>query len=290
MGPFSRIISNPIMRWLGHTRPLRTFPLSDFDRMRYELRPGDVILLEGRSHVADVIRAVTNSPWTHAAMYIGKLHDIEDSDIREMIDLHCTPKRTDQLIVESQLGLGTVVRALQVYRGEHLRICRPKGIHYQDVQKILNYAVHQLGKPYNVRQILDLLRFLLPWAIFPRRWRSSLFQHNAGYETKQVCSTMIAEAFGKVQFPILPLMRENDDKQVKLYRRNPKLCTPSDFDYSPYFEIIKYPFWDVSEPAAYRDLPWSVNSDWEKTTVPSSTVASEVPVGSMASPQTQAPD
>ena len=48
----------------------------------------------------------------------------------------------------------------------------------------------------------------------------------------------------------LALLRE-------LYRRNPKLCVPSDFDYSPYFEIIKYPFFDFSAQSSYRLLPWS---------------------------------
>lgn len=298
MGIFSHLISDPIMRWLAHARPKREFPLSDFERMRYELRPGDIILVEGRSRVANVIRSVTNSPWSHAALYLGKLHDIEDADVRDQISAHSELQATDQLIVESQLGLGTVVRSLEVYRGEHLRICRPKGIHIEDVQEVTAYAVSQLGKAYNVRHILDLMRFLLPWSVFPRRWRSSLFQHNAGNETKQVCSTMIAEAFGKVQFPILPLIKKGQDKQVRLYRRNPKLCTPSDFDYSPYFEIIKYPFLDVSEHASYRSLPWSGNSDWQKSAHPQSTRASEIPVGSSAdtsvsasdSPQVNAPD
>jgi len=293
MGIFSRTISDPIIRWLAHQRPMREFPLSDFERMRYELRPGDVILLEGRSRVADVIRSVTNSPWSHAALYIGRLHDIEDASIREMVDTHGSPRRTDQLIIESQLGLGTIVRSLEVYRGEHLRICRPKGIQIVDVQEILNYAVHQLGKAYNIRHILDLMRFLIPWSVFPRRWRSTLFQHNAGEETKQVCSTMIAEAFGRVQFPILPLMKHDDAKQVRLFRRNPKLCTPSDFDYSPYFEIIKYPFWDISEQASYRALPWSGNADWEDLKPPSSTAASEMPSGAaetVGNSLTSAPD
>ena len=297
MGIFSHTISDPIIRWLAHQQPMREFPLSDFERMRYELRPGDVILLEGRSRVADVIRSVTNSPWSHAALYLGRLHDIEDSSIRELVDAHCSPKRTDQLIIESQLGLGTIVRTLEVYRGEHLRICRPKGIQIDDVQEILNYSVHQLGKAYNIRHILDLMRFLFPWGIFPRRWRSTLFEHNAGEETKQVCSTMIAEAYGRVQFPILPLMKHDDAKQVRLFRRNPKLCTPSDFDYSPYFEIIKYPFWDISEQASYRTLPWSGNAGWEEVKPPSSTAASEVPTGSSETPlasvdnsQASAPD
>ena len=57
---------------------------------------------------------------------------------------------------------------------------------------------------------------------------------------------MIAEAFATVQFPILPLVQRDEGDHMQLFRRNPKLCTPSDFDYSPYFEIIKYPFLDLT--------------------------------------------
>ena len=287
MGLFSSTISDPILRWLSHNRPKRDFPLSDFERMRYELRTCDIILLEGRSRVANVIRSVTYSPWSHAALYLGKLHDIENADTRALIEAHCRPDMTEQLIIESQLGLGTVIRSLEVYRGEHLRICRPKGVHMDDVQKIVSYAVQQLGKPYDVRHILDLLRFLLPWAVLPRRWRSSLFQHNAGPQTKTLCSTMIAEAFGSVQFPILPLIKENDDNQMRLFRRNPKLCTPSDFDYSPYFEIIKYPFLDVSEHASYRTLPWSGQTTWEDPIPNPATTVAESPAQTRNAPETE---
>jgi hypothetical protein len=121
---------------------------------------------------------------------------------------------------------------------------------------VVRYAVSRLGVDYDVRQILDLARFLFPWTIMPRRWRSSLFQHNAGSSTRTVCSTMIAEAFAFVQFPILPLVKHYEDDQLQMFRRNPKLCTPSDFDYSPYFEIIKYPFVDFHYHDDYHLLPW----------------------------------
>jgi len=91
----------------------------------------------------------------------------------------------------------------------------------------------------------------------PRRWRSSLFSARPGKSTQTVCSTMIAEAFGSIQFPILPLVKRVEDDRVKLYMRNPKLCTPSDFDYSPYFDIIKYPFLDFHNYATKRLLPWT---------------------------------
>ena len=260
MGLLSSLVSRPIVRWLGRQRPAREFPLSDFERIRYELKPCDVLLIEGRSRVSDVIRLITQSPWSHAALYIGRLHDIEDPEIRAAIQEHARPLANEQLIIESQLETGTIVRPLSAYRDDHLRICRPKGLTMNDGQAIIDYAASRLGTGYDVRQILDLARFLFPWSILPRRWRSSLFRHNARSATLTVCSSMLAEAFGAVQFPILPLVQRDETDAVALYRRNPKLCVPSDFDYSPYFEIIKYPFFDFSAHSSYRLLPWSQSS------------------------------
>ena len=257
MGLLSSFVSRPIVRWLGRQRPPREFSLSDFERIRFELKPCDVLLIEGRSRVSDVIRVITQSPWSHAALYIGRLHDIEDPEVRAAIQQHARPLANEQLIIESQLETGTIVRPLLAYRDDHLRICRPKGLTMHDGQATIAYAVSRLGTGYDVRQILDLARFLVPWGILPRRWRSSLFRHNAGGATLTVCSSMLAEAFAAVQFPILPLIRRDESDAVELYRRNPKLCVPSDFDYSPYFEIIKYPFFDFSDHSSYRLLPWS---------------------------------
>ena len=212
--------------------------------------------MEGRSRVSDVIKLVTQSSWSHAMLYIGRLHDIEDPQLREMLGRHYHGNPDRQLIIESELGMGTAVRALTAYEGEHLRICRPRGLGYADSQEVVRYAIGRLGTAYDERQIFDLLRFLFPWPIMPRRWRSSLFSAHPGKSTHTVCSTMIAEAFGHIQFPILPLVKVVEGDKVQLFMRNPKLCTPSDFDYSPYFDIIKYPFLDFHHYAEQRLLPW----------------------------------
>lgn len=249
-------ITRPLVNWLTEQRAAPEFPLCDYERIKYEIRPCDVLLVEGRTRVSDVIKMITQSSWSHAALYLGRLHDIEDPELRETIsELFPFPPDT-QLIVESELGLGTVIRDLASYQQDHIRICRPRGLTHRDSQQMVHYSVSQLGKEYDVRQILDLARFLFPWWIMPRRWRSTLFEHNPGKATRTVCSTMIAEAFGFIQFPILPLVKKGDDQDVQLFRRNPKLCTPRDFDYSPYFEIIKYPFMDFSDHSDYRLLPW----------------------------------
>lgn len=244
-----------MISWLRREKPPRQFPLCNFDRISAELRPCDVVLVEGRSRVSDVIRWLTNSPWTHAALYIGRLADLADPDLKQAIAAHYNGHQGDQLVIESLLGFGTIVRSLTVYEHEHLRICRPSRLSNTDAVQVIRYASSQLGVGYDVRQILDLARFLMPWYLLPKKWASTLFLSKAGRREKTVCSTMIAEAFGFVNFPILPLVKHSEQGEPRLFRRNPRLCTPSDFDYSPYFEIIKYPFMDFYRQD-YHLLPW----------------------------------
>ena len=244
-----------IIKLLNRKKPFRQFPLSDFDRISHELRPCDVILVEGRSRISDIIRWLTNSPWTHAALYIGRIYDIEDNVLREQITDIYDGEPSDRLVIESELGFGTVVRSLNVYEDEHLRICRPSRLSHKDSLQVVRYAASNIGLDYDVRQIFDLMRFLLPWYVLPKRWASTLFERSAERPLRTVCSTMIAESFGQVNFPILPLVKRTDQGKTQLFRRNPRLCTPSDFDYSPYFEIIKYPFMDFYHEE-YHLLPW----------------------------------
>ncbi len=251
-------LSNMLTRWLTKDpeHPSESVLLLNFERLSYELRPGDVILVEGRSKVSEVIKMITQNPWTHAALYIGRLFEIEDATVRDAINHYIDAEPEQQLIVETLLGEGTVIYPLEKYRNEHLRICRPNGLSPKDAQKVINFAVDRLGTTYDVRQILDLGRFLFPYGIVPRRWRSSLFNHNAGDPTRTVCSTMLAQAFQSVRFPLLPLAERTEHGKIHIYQRNPRLVTPSDFDYSPYFDIIKYPLFGLDDLAVYRHLPW----------------------------------
>lgn len=254
-----------LKRWLGKclsnflvkdTAP-SSYLLCDFERISYEVRPGDVLLVEGRSRVSEVIKMITQSPWSHSALYIGKIHDIEDPEKQQIVRQYSDYDDNEQLLIEAVLGKGTVITPLNEYHQDHLRICRPKGLSPRHAQDIIGYAISNLGLEYDVRHLLDLARFLFPYGILPRRWRSSLFDHKSQEPTHTVCSTMIAEAFMAVKFPILPVVRKHKDGSVSFYQRNPKRFTPRDFDYSPYFEIIKYPYIEIDNHALYENLPWN---------------------------------
>lgn len=245
-----------LARWLNKEFGKPRFPLCDFEKIRHEVKQCDVLLIEGTTRISKQIQTLTGSPWSHAALYIGRLHDIEDHTIREIISKHFNGDRQTQLILESNLGEGTTLSAIDRYKGDHIRICRPKGLQHSDAQEIISFCAKALGKPYDIRHIFDLLRLLLPWRILPRRWGSSIFKIKKN-TSSEICSALIAKAFESVSFPILPVVQLKEGEKVTMHQRNPNLFTPKDFDYSPYFQIIKYPMFSVDHHPSYRKLPWT---------------------------------
>ncbi len=248
-----------LYNWLTYDPPAVGMMPYDFNRLKHEIRPGDVLLIEGRSRISSIIRTITQSPWTHAALYIGRLIDFEDEEIKDLIRKHLgEAKDNTRLIIEDLIDKGTTVAPITTYRDHHIRICRPIGITPTDLHLVISYAVKALGQPYNVRHMVDLARFLLPWSVLPRRWGSSLFLTSTGQPASGICSSLIAEAFASVQFPILPFVMPHKEEGLEVFLRNPHLYTPKDFDYSPYFDIIKYPLFNPDEPLPYyRRLPWT---------------------------------
>jgi Permuted papain-like amidase enzyme, YaeF/YiiX, C92 family len=256
-----------IVNWLMKEPFKPEFPQCDFERMKYELRPCDVLLFEGRSRVSEMIKLITQSPWSHAAIYIGKIHDIDNPLLRERVLQYYNGSLNEPLVIESMLGKGTIVSSLENYYSSHIRICRPVELSRKDADCVIEFSIGRLGMEYGIRQNIDLARLMFPWGILPRRWRSTLFRRSAGTPTQEICSSMIAEAFSSVSYPILPVIRADTNKKVRMFHRNPQLYTPRDFDYSPYFKIIKYPFITISQDGIYRKLPWGegVTSEHEQT-------------------------
>src|SRR3990167_7514700 len=214
-------LSNKMMAWLNRDSSKPCFPfLSNFEEIKLCIRPGDVLLIEGRSRISKIISLITHSPWSHVALYIGYLENIKDPALKTRIqEFGYNPK--EQLFIESVLGKGVIVTPLSKLEGENVRLCRPKGLSAADKDKVIEFAIKGLGVQYDTRQIFDLARLLFPWRILPRRWRSSLFTRKLGTPTKLTCSLLIAEAFASVHFPILPFMQPNQSGSLKFIQRHP---------------------------------------------------------------------
>lgn len=217
------------------------------------LRPGDVLLVEGSSRLSTVIKYLTQSSWSHAALFVG-------SEVAERAG-----GRPGACFVEADLAEGVRVVGFDEYAGYPLRICRPMGLGAEDIETLARFACRRVGHRYDLRNIFDLARYLLPLPPVPARWRRHMLSLGSGDPTRAICSTLIAQAFQAVRYPILPTEEWQDDprrcsgcRRRVLRRRHYSLFTPRDFDLSPYFEIVKPVLVDGFDP---RRLAWSETED-----------------------------
>jgi hypothetical protein len=67
-----------LIHWLETEGGPAAMQSSDFERLRFEVKPCDVVLVGGCSRISRMIKTLTLSGWTHAALHVGRLHDIED--------------------------------------------------------------------------------------------------------------------------------------------------------------------------------------------------------------------
>jgi len=237
--------------WRGY-RPVAAIPTRKLGAC---LKPGDILLIEGDRRVSVAIKYLTQSTWSHAALYVGP---------EKLLD---TASENPRCLVEADMVLGVIAVPLSKYAGFNVRICRPVGLHPEDLQKVLSYAIDCIGKQYDIGNALDLVRYLLPQPPVPVRWRRKMLSIGSGDPTRAICSTMIASAFETVGYPILPDLscaqctgaeREAMLKEIR-HIRGSRLYAPRDFDISPYFQIIKP---TLEAGFNYRAQTW-VNKDTE---------------------------
>ena len=205
------------------------FTPSDPEALRAALRPGDVLLVEGNNHISGVIKYLTQSTWSHAALYVGPIGERTAADGEPLV------------LVEAVLGQGVVGAPLSKYRQYHTRICRPIGLTEDDCARVCTYAAERIGFDYDVKNIFDLLRYLFPLPV-PQRWRRRMMALGSGHPTRIICSALIAQAFDTVRYPILPKITRLESEAARqeiLEIRHSSLYAPRDFDISPYFEVVK---------------------------------------------------
>jgi hypothetical protein len=199
------------------------------------LRKGDVLLIEGTSRVSDVIKHLTQSTWSHASLFIG--------------DALGPPRAGEEarVLLEADINEGVRAVPLRMYSGLHTRICRPAGLSPEEIDAAIAHAVSRLGYTYDLKNLFDLARYLIRTPPVSNRWRRRILTFGSGDPTRAICSSLIAQAFQSVRYPILPEVvfeHSNDPACVDCYEemlriRHHSLFTPRDFDVSPYFQVIK---------------------------------------------------
>jgi hypothetical protein len=220
------------------------FTPSDPGALRAVLKPGDVLLVEGNNRISGVIKYLTQSTWSHAALYVGSIGERTAADGEPLV------------LVEANLGQGVVGSPLSKYQRFHTRICRPVGLTPDDCARVCAYATERIGFDYDVKNIFDLMRYLFPLPV-PQRFRRRMIALGSGHPTRIICSALIAQAFDHVRYPILPKIARVASEQARqevLEIRHSSLYAPRDFDISPYFALVKP---TVERGFDYRDMAWA---------------------------------
>lgn len=213
------------------------------------LRPGDVVLVEGTTRVAVAIKYLTQSTWSHAALYVGDTLGLRDATGQP------------RCFVEADIVAGVRVVSIAEFKGYHCRVCRPIGLSPEEIDRLIAFVVARVGHQYDLQNVVDLARYLFPTPPVPVRWRRRMLALGSGDPTRAICSTLIAQAFQSVRYPILPIIDAvpSDDPrcpecvQEILRVRHHSLFVPRDFDVSPYFAIVKPTLIAGFDPHA---LPW----------------------------------
>jgi hypothetical protein len=245
MGMMLEGVGRLIARFLQKpVRGYEPFTPSDPDALRQSLEPGDVLLVEGNNHISGVIKYLTQSTWSHSALYVGP------------IDGHATADDEPHVLIEANVGEGVVTAPLSKYFRFHTRICRPVGLTAEDRAVVCGYAIARVGCAYDLKNITDLMRYLLPLPI-PQRWRRRMIALGSGDPSRLICSALIADAFTAVRYPILPKITQARSMQALeqiLEIRHSSLYCPRDFDISPYFNVVKP---TIRQGFNYKALQWA---------------------------------
>jgi hypothetical protein len=205
------------------------------DALESVLRKGDVLLVEGDTRISVAIKYLTQSSWSHAALFIGDALGPEADG------------SAPRVLIEADVNAGVRAVPLSSYVTQHTRICRPVGLSDDEIDRVIGYAVARIGRQYDRKHIWDLARYLVPTPPVPSRWRRRLLAVGSGDPTRAICSTLIAEAFDSVGYPILPhpMLSRGGEPAAEMaaaevrHIHDAGLFVPRDFDVSPYFRIIK---------------------------------------------------
>jgi hypothetical protein len=210
-------------------------PTSPTGLLAATLRKGDVVLVEGSSRFASAIKYLTQSTWSHAALCIGDTlgPPAEGEEPRVLVDVD---------VVE---GVRTI--PLSAFSGLHTRICRPVGLGEAETDALVTFMLERKGITYDLKNIFDLARYFIRTPPVPGAMKRRMLSLGSGEPTKAICSTLLAQAFESIHYPILPEVELVDvasagarrARREILHIRHHSLYVPRDFDVSPFFQVVK---------------------------------------------------
>jgi len=201
-----RYLAQPIRRSAESTD-------ADVQSLSPILRRGDVLLTEGLTLFAEVVKRLTGSKWSHVSMYVGPLGDGPDPPC----------------VVEADIAGGVRAVPLSEFKGMRVRVLRPARLHDADRARLADWVVSRIGAEYDLSHAWALARRLLrlPWV----RPMPTTGAHGT---RRFICSSLVAQAFMLVGYSIVPIQLGVGEAQAFDHR----YVTPRDFERAPVFEVV----------------------------------------------------
>jgi hypothetical protein len=243
-------LGRQLARFLAKPRDRNShIPTSPYGLLAATLRKGDVVLVEGSSRFASAIKYLTQSTWSHAALYIGDTLGPPP------------PGEEPRVLVDVDVVEGVRTIPLSAFSGLHTRICRPVGLDDAEVASVIRFMLERKGITYDLKNIFDLARYFIRTPPLPGSMRRRALALGSGEPTKAICSTLRAQAVASVRYPILPEVElvDADAPGVRrarreiLHIRHHSLYAPRDFDVSPFFAVVKP---RLEQGFDFRQLEW----------------------------------
>jgi hypothetical protein len=190
-------------------QPVKTDSASasaDPQSLASSLLPGDVLLTDGNTRAAAIVRRVTRSMWSHVSMYVGPLEEGRDP----------------QCIVEADVAAGVRPVRLSELKGLHVRVLRPRALSESERRRLAAWVVSRIGDEYDLAHAWALGTKLLRLPLASRYAPAPAALAQSA--TRFICSSLLAHAFALIGVPIFADYR---------------FVTPRDFESAPVFEVVR---------------------------------------------------
>ena len=138
IGALALYLTQPGKRY----RPLTT---ADPQSLAAVLLHGDVLLTEGNTRMASLVKRITRSPWSHVSMYVGPLEAGPDP----------------RCIVEADIAAGVRAVPLSELKGLRVRVLRAAGLRDTDRRRVAEWVVSRIGDQYDLAHAWALARRFL---------------------------------------------------------------------------------------------------------------------------------
>ncbi|MCC6220813.1 MAG: hypothetical protein IT291_06205 [Deltaproteobacteria bacterium] len=253
--------------------------VTNLKKLKARVRVGDVLLVSGNARISQVVKVLTQSPWSHVVLYVGDRRDLLSAKEKEEWISAYGELSLKHLVVDADPVRGVHLKPIDESVGLMVRHCRPQALHYEDIQRVIDLALAQLGKRYDLKHIIRLLFFFaFPWELLPTGFRRMVTDFTLS-EDDRICSRVLSEAFYRVGYPIRPFnvirtppstherakgvasgirhrgksaaallaggrvnaafKRITDKRYVEVHLKGTRHIVPADYDLSRFFAIIK---------------------------------------------------